>query len=180
MVDRKSEEDVPPRMLDLLRMFLAASSRGEHTVLVLESRRSTITTKYRCVENVAGVPVSSNTSTNCPRKKVNPARARRSKLRLEEFIKKKTAGTNLESVIEPVEVSKDEEAVGVTSQLVTILPCGENEPGLNLPIPQLDGMMEPKKKVMFTFKSEYGVEDIDNSLSKILPEKAVPDLVSRI
>ena len=71
----------------MLRMFLAASSRGEHTVLVLESRRSTITTKYRCVENLAGVPASF--SQNGPKKKVNPARARRSKLRLEEFLKKK-------------------------------------------------------------------------------------------
>ena len=42
MVYRKNDEDVPPRMLDLLRMFLAASSRGEHTVLVLESRKSAI------------------------------------------------------------------------------------------------------------------------------------------
>ena len=88
-------------------MFLAASSRGEHTVLLLESRKSTITTKYRCVENLAGVPASSSTSTNGTRKKVNPARGRRSKLRLEELIKKKTAGTNLEPEIEPVEVRKD-------------------------------------------------------------------------
>ena len=36
-------------MWDLLMMFLAASSRGEHTVLVLESRKSTIMTKYKCV-----------------------------------------------------------------------------------------------------------------------------------
>ena len=35
---------------------------------------------------------------------------------MEEFLKKKTAGTNLKSEIEPVEVSKDEEAAGVTSQ----------------------------------------------------------------
>ena len=109
-------------MLDLLRMFLAASSRGEHTVLVLESRKSTITTKYRCVENLAGVPASSSTSTNGPRKKLNPARARRSKLRLEEFIKKKTAGTNLEPEIEPVEVRKDEVAAGVLVTRVRIGP----------------------------------------------------------
>ena len=62
MVDMNSEQDVPPRMLDLLRMFLAASSRGEHTVLVLESRRSTITTKYICVEKLTGVPASTSPS----------------------------------------------------------------------------------------------------------------------
>ena len=37
MVDRNGDQEVPQRMLDLLRMFLAASSRGEHAVLVLES-----------------------------------------------------------------------------------------------------------------------------------------------
>ena len=33
---------------------------------------------------------------------------------------------------------------------------------------------------MFTFKSEYGVKDIEYSLSKIFPEEAVPALVSRV
>ena len=51
--------------------------------------------------------------------------------------------------------------------------------GLISPVPQLDGL-ESHKKVMFTFKSEYGEEDIEYSLSKILPEKAVPTLVSRV
>ena len=58
------------------------------------------------MENVAGVPASTNTSANVPGKKVNPARARRSKLRLEEIMKKRTAGTNPESRIEPVKGSK--------------------------------------------------------------------------
>ena len=52
------------------------------------------------MENVAGVPASTNTSANVPGKKVNPARAMRLKLRLEEF--KRTAGTNPESRIEPM------------------------------------------------------------------------------
>ena len=69
MVYRKNDEDVPPRMLDLLRMFLAASSRGEHTVLALESRKGTIKTKYRCVENLAGIPASPSITTNIPKKK---------------------------------------------------------------------------------------------------------------
>ena len=33
---------------------------------------------------------------------------------------------------------------------------------------------------MSTFRSEYGEEDIEYSLSKVLPEKAVPTLVSRV
>ena len=112
MVDSNSDQDVPPRRLDLLRIFVAASSREEQAVLVLESRNSTITTKYRCEDNLAEDPASSSTSKDIPRMKVNPARARRSKLRLEEFIKKKVTGA-------PVQVSKVEAAAGVTRQLVT-------------------------------------------------------------
>ena len=89
--------------------FLAPASLEKSLTVpyILKSRKSTITTKYRCVENLAGVPASSSTSTNGPIEESNAARARRSKLRLEEFIKKKTAGTNLEPEIEPVEVRKD-------------------------------------------------------------------------
>ena len=65
----------------IARIFLASSSRGKHTVMLLGSRKGTITRKYRCVENVEGVPASTNTSANVPDKKVNHARARRSKLR---------------------------------------------------------------------------------------------------
>jgi hypothetical protein len=84
-----------------------------------------------------------------------------------------------EPEIEPVEATKGELDAGVASQLVTLLPCGD-EPGPNSPIPQVDAIMEAKKKDMFTFKSEYGVEDIDYSLIKILPYKVVPALVSRV
>ena len=70
----ESAQDVPHRVLDVLRTFLAASSRGEQTVLVLETRNCTLTKKYRNVETVAGAPASSPTN----RKKVNPARAKSS------------------------------------------------------------------------------------------------------
>ena len=75
----ESAQDLPHRVLDVLRTFLAASSRGEQAVLVLETRNCTLTTKYRNVETVAGAPASPTTN----RKKVNPARARRSRLRLQ-------------------------------------------------------------------------------------------------
>ena len=70
-------QDVPLRVLEMLRIFLAASSRGEEASLVLETRKGKLTTKYRCVETVTGVP--DPTSTNCTKKRMNPARARRSK-----------------------------------------------------------------------------------------------------
>ena len=55
-------------------------------MLVLDSRKQQITTKYTSVERVAGAPASTSTGSS---KKKNPARARRSKLRLEQFTKKK-------------------------------------------------------------------------------------------
>ena len=44
-------------------------------------------------------------------------------------------------------------------------------------VPQLDGHQVSDQRVMFTFRSEYGEEDIEYSLSKVLPEKAVPTLL---
>ena len=51
-----TSEDVPPRVLDLLKMFLAANTRGEQAVLILETRNRTLTTKYSSVEKLAGSP----------------------------------------------------------------------------------------------------------------------------
>ena len=72
-----NNQDVPQRVLDMVRMFLASSTRGDHTVLTLETRNQQIVTKYRSVETVAG---NSATTANTPatdknRKTVNPARA---------------------------------------------------------------------------------------------------------
>jgi hypothetical protein len=86
------------------------------------------------IDILAEDPASSN-NYRVPRKKVNPARARRSKLRFEEFLKKKVTGA-------PVQVSKVEAAAGVIRQLVTELPLDEKidlEPGLNSPVTQLGG-----------------------------------------
>ena len=83
MVDVTSLDDLPPSVLDLLRTFLAATSRGDQVSLVLESKSKTITSKYRYVGKLSGKPESTYT----PRimKKKNPAPLRRSKLRQEAF-----------------------------------------------------------------------------------------------
>ena len=82
------DSECEQRVLDIVRMFLSASNRGDHAVLVLESRKHQITNKYKSVERKAGAPAS--TSTTSTKKKMNPARARRSKLRrLEQFIAEK-------------------------------------------------------------------------------------------
>ena len=74
----------------MVRMFLAASTRGDNVVLILETRNHQLITKYRSSENVSGAPATASTPTaNTNRRKVNPARARRSRLRLEQFHRKK-------------------------------------------------------------------------------------------
>ena len=84
------DPDVPQRVLDMIKMFLAASKRGDNTVLILESRKQQIITKYRSVEKVAGPTATTipPTSTASSRRK-NPARAKRSRLRLEKFNQQK-------------------------------------------------------------------------------------------
>jgi hypothetical protein len=68
--------------------FFSASSRGEHTLFILETRKTIINIHYKSVEVVAGPSATTSTSTS-PKKKMNPARARRLKARLELFIKKR-------------------------------------------------------------------------------------------
>ena len=89
MDDTNLVQDVPPSVMDMLRLFLAASTRGKDVSLVLESRMWTMTTKYRCVGKIAGTSAAPSNTSRQP--KANPARLRRSKLRQEEFIRKKKA-----------------------------------------------------------------------------------------
>ena len=137
-----TSEDVPPRVLDLLKMFLAANTRGEQAVLILETRNRTLTTKYRCVEPMSGAPACASTSIS--NKEVNNARARRSKIRLEKFMERKIAEKDIVSGVQLG--SPADQDVGVTSnnqnQLIVSLELAEDRPvetRLNSPIPQVDG-----------------------------------------
>ena len=83
MVELRCLDNLPSRVLDLLKTFLAASSRNETAVLFLETKMKAIKTKNRSVDIVAGSPAPlSNTSV---RKRKTQARARRSQIRLEAF-----------------------------------------------------------------------------------------------
>ena len=97
MVDNDSVGDLPPNVLDMLRMFLAASSRGEHVSLVLESRNNALSTKYWSVGQIAGAPAEMN-SMKHEKRKMNPARLRRSKIRQEEFFRRKKFQTTRSQV----------------------------------------------------------------------------------
>ena len=84
---KRMSADVPPSVMDLLKIFLAASTRGEQAVLILESRKGTLSTKLRSLEEiVAGAPAP--TAKPSVKRRKNPARARRSQLRLKEFTRK--------------------------------------------------------------------------------------------
>ena len=151
----ESSQEIPQRVMDLLRIFLAANSRGEQAVLVLETRKGTLNTKYRNVESVAGVPVCSTSSTSAP-KKVNQARARRSRLRLEQFIQRKvqnlqTAG---DSVVEVSNhgVKKKVDTLESANKLVMEIVNEELplQPSIS-PIDQLDGAaIEEKNCLLFS------------------------------
>ena len=178
MVDVASGQDVPRRMLDMLRIFLTSSSAGEHCVLVLESRNGKVSTKYRSVEVESGDPVQ----TSAPKKK-NPARARRSKLRLEKFLQKK-ASQEQQQAGEQISM-KDTDAgdtSNTTNRLICKLGQGVTDPveaGLDSPIPQLDGG-DVVEHLTFAFKSDYGEWDILDTLKDILPKSMTTRLISRV
>ena len=139
-------------------------------------------TKYTCVENSVGIPATSTTSRA---KKRNPARERRSKLRLDEFMrKKKEASQEQQSGGEGLE-NQSKVAVGESRQLILELPMGQGgrkavETRQDIsPIPQFHGA-DIVKKVAYTFRSEYGEEDIAYSLSKIFPENVTTTMISRL
>ena len=197
MEDVKREEDVPPRVMEMLRIFLAASSRGEHAVLVLETRKRTLTTKYRSVEVLAGTPAptcSSSVPNNVKRKR-NPAWARRSKARLEEFNRRKVEekikqGQTSQEHLQTGEKDAVSQAAGDSSsntnrlvlQLGNVVEDRPVEAGLQSPILQVDGEGENSDEVYFTFKSEYGEEDVIYSLGEMFPPDVVTSttLVSRV
>ena len=175
MVDVNSDEDVPPRVMELLRIFLAASSRGEEAVFVLETRQKKLTTKFRCMETVAGNPATTTTNT---KQRVNPARARRSRLRLEKFNQQKVkeredeADSKQTGDQDPVSL-----AAGDTSTRLVIeiakekVSSGDTLSGLPSPILQVDGdCISSGGNVKYSFKSEYVEEDIVDSLQEVFPE----------
>ena len=90
MID--AESDVPSRVMELLKIFLAASSRGEQAVLVLETKGRTLTTKFRNVESVVGTPAIANTCDTIRKKKFNPARVRRFQIQAGEVLKEEVGG----------------------------------------------------------------------------------------
>jgi hypothetical protein len=173
MVEVNCLEDLPIRVLDLLKIFLAASSRGEMAVLVLETRSKAVTTKYRSVDIVVGTPAHpTSTST---RRRTNPARARRSQLRLEEFKRKKLE----EKAKEEHQNTLDSQAAGVssstTNRLVLELAKKEDRPvgnGLTSPILQVDGGIEEDIAV-YSFESNYHEDDIMDTLGEIFPASEV-------
>jgi hypothetical protein len=162
-------DDEPSRVLELLKIFLAASSRGEMAVLVLETKSKAVTTKYRCMDTVSGLPTPP--SSTCPkRRRNNPARAKRSQLRLEKFVKKKIE----EKARQEDQQILDSQAAAITSSnsngLVLELAKKEDKPvtgtGLISPILQVDGEIE-EEMAKYSFESSYHDDDIMELLEEI-------------
>ena len=186
MEDSDSDQDVPERVLDMVRMFLAASTRGDNVALILETRNHQLTTKYRSVEIVSGAPETASTTpaTNRNKRKVNPARARRSRLRLEKFHRKKEEEKQkLQQETERKTGTGDSSSS--SSKLIVQLSKEETtivETGPHSPILQVDGQGDAAlldDVVSYTFKSEYGEEDIRSSLEELFPP-FVAQLDSRV
>ena len=160
------DSEVDQRVMDLVRMFLATSSRGDHAVLVLESRKQQITTKYRSVEKMAGSPAPTSTRT---KKKENPARARRSKLRLEQFLAKKEE----EKLKKQQTGSQTAAGCKLILDLANegqVMPVGT---GLLSPILQVDGEVVEEDQAKYSFVSMYAEEDIIYTIDEIFPRSEV-------
>ena len=168
----------PPRTLELFRMFLDASSKGVQAELLLETRRKTVTSKFWCVESFSGDPVEA-----VPRKqkrKENPSRARRSRLRMEQFQIKKKKERSMVAGGPSTTISSD-----TSNEVVKVLDSSkgvDRTAGPQIasisPIPQVDGT-EDKQEVVFTFQSDYVEKDILDSFTEIFPGTAA-DLTSRV
>ena len=167
-------EDLPSRVLDLLKTFLAASSRGETAVLVLETKKKAVNTKYRSVDTEVGSPAPlTNTSR---RKRKNPARARRSQLRLEAFrAKKSEEQARLEH-----QQTLDNNAAGISSsnpnKLILKLAKQKEKTLVTTSatptIPQVDGVAEDERS-RFAFESSYHVDDVAETLKEIFDPNGV-------
>ena len=171
MIDMMSAQDVPPGVMDLLRIFLAASSRGEEAVLILETRRKTISTKFRSFESPVGVPAAPANIT-LKEKKKNPARARRSKLRLEKFMEKKKEDKKQAESSPATGTSSDSDVSKLVIQLDKMKDRQDRSVGADLtsPIPQLDGAVNKvPDTVLFDFVSDYHQDDINYALEELFP-----------
>ena len=163
------------RVMDLLKTFLAASTRGEEAVKILESRNETLSTKFRSLEEiVAGAPAP--TAKPSVKRRKNPARARRSQLRLEEFTRKKLEEKEKAATKPQNEKDLDRQAVGDTScksnKLVLELPSVKDKSvvtSLPSPILQVDGEQMKEDKIKYQFISNYAEEDIVYTLDEIFP-----------
>ena len=122
----------------------------------------------------------SNTSG---RKRQNPARARRSQLRLEAFRVKKMEE---KARFEDQQTVDIDTTVGTTSstnnKLVLVLAKEKPvETGLDSPvIPQVDGVVE-EDRTRYSFESSYHVDDVMDTLKELFdPKEVTVTLESRV
>ena len=124
----------------------------------------------RSLERAAGAPAAP--SPSLPRRRVTPARARRSQLRLEKFQKKK-----VEEKARAAAVVTDVATGDTSNSLVIELANTKEKHDDNIetgnvsPIMQIDGSLEDDQTAEYTFTSEYAEEDVVYTLDEIFPDK---------
>jgi hypothetical protein len=153
--------------LDLLRIFLAASSRGGSAIITLETRKKEITSSYRSV-NVTESPATTNTENKKCKK--NLARVRRSRMSLEQFMKRK------EETKKQVESCHTAGATsGSDNKLVMELEKVEDRAAgaILSPIPHVDGAIDKEDLLKYEFVSNYAEDDIQFTLEEIFPERSI-------
>ena len=170
MTEQLSSQEVPPGVMDLVRIFLAASSRGKEANLILATRKKVISSKFRTVESPAGAPAAP-TNSSLLRKKKNPARARRSRLRLEEFMKRKVENKKQAESSLATESSTNSTTNRMIIELDKEKDGQDRAMGVDLtsPIPQVDGTGQTSDLVQYKFVSDYHQDDIDYTLEELFP-----------
>ena len=128
------------------------------------SSKSLPSTKYRSVETKAGTSATTSTSS----KKKNPARARRSRLRLEQFNKKKE-DEKLNKQQTGSQTAAGHKLVLNLASEGQVMPVAT---GSLSPILQLDGEVAVEK-AKYSFESMYAEEDIIYTLDEIFPRAEV-------
>ena len=148
----------------MLKIFLPTSSRGETSVLVLDTKNKAVTNKYKSVEPVDGKPDKPRPST---RKSQNPVTVRRSQLWLETFIKKK---------VEEKASNDNQQALDKPAAGASVLELSKKEDivatGLPSHILQVDGETE-EDEAKFFFESSYHEDDVMDTLEDIFLESEV-------
>ena len=138
----------------LLRMFLAATTKGEKVSLFLESRKMKTFATFKCSSQI-GAPKE----TLQKKKLVKPSQLRRSQARMKRFIEKKERDKQQQGSVKSADSAGLSQCID--GQLILQLDVGEPEVRVvqAAEIPQLDGEVvavgEPEEVINLAFRFDH-------------------------